>query len=212
MRIQSGNLGAVTVTLIERCNFDKIAYPKQTSEWGRSLIDALNTQFENFQKQFDGVTGNFEKVNANIEKVNANIDEKFRALRKDVIEVRAVAESALTLAGKNQDDITVIHSELNSTRKEIAEIKAELHDNLCEMKYCKFNCDELAAENKMLKQHMNKLDNYSRRKNIVIKGIDEVKNESNLVCEQKSRDFTKTQLKLDGAVVDNMKFDGCHRL
>ena len=68
--------------------------------------------------------------------------------------MRVVAESAITLAGKNQDDITVIRSELNSTKKEIAKIKAELHDNLCEMKYCKFNCDELAAKNKMLKQQV----------------------------------------------------------
>ena len=193
-------------------SFDQIAYPKQTSEWGRCLIDALNTQFENFQRQFDGVAVNFEKVNANIDKVNANIDGQFKALRQDIIEVRAVAESALTLAGKNQDDITDIRSELNNTKKEIAEIKAELRDNMCEMTYCKFNCNELAAENKLLKQHTNKLDNYSRRRNIVIKGIDEVQNESHLVCEQKSRDFMKTQLKLDGAVVDNMKFDGCHRL
>ena len=61
---------------------------------------------------------------ANIDKVNANIDGQFKALRQDIIEVRAVAESTLTLAGKKQDDITDIRSELNNTKKLIAEIKA----------------------------------------------------------------------------------------
>ena len=107
--------------------------------------------------------------------------------------MRAVAESALTLAGRNLNDITDIRSELNNTKKEIAEIKAELRDNMCEMTYCKFNCNELAAENKLLKQHTNKLDNYSRKRNIVIKEIDEVQNESYLVCEQKSRDTAETR-------------------
>ena len=29
----------------------KIDYPKQTSEWGRSLIDVLNTHFNQFQQR-----------------------------------------------------------------------------------------------------------------------------------------------------------------
>ena len=34
---------------------DIIDYPRQTSEWGRNLIDVLNIQFEKIQHQFDCV-------------------------------------------------------------------------------------------------------------------------------------------------------------
>ena len=77
------------------------------------------------------------------------------------------------------------------------------------MNYCKVNCDELKFECKTLKQHSNKMENYSRRKNLVIRGISEEKNESSVICEEKVREFIKNKLKLHNDTVDAMKFAGC---
>ena len=177
---------------------DKIDYPRQTSEWGRNLIDVLNIQFEKIQHQFDC-------VNDHIKEVNSNINEQFKGLRKDLNDVQIVAQSALSLAEQNKDDIAEIRIELNN-------IRTEIKDSKCELKYSKYNCEELKAENKVLKDHINKLDNYSRRKNIIIRGIEESEDESNDTCVRKVREFMRTQLKLDDDTVDSIKFAGCHRL
>ena len=36
-----------------------------------------------------------------------------------------------------------------------------------------FTCEQLSTENRELKSHSNEFDNYSRRSNIVIRGIEE---------------------------------------
>ena len=184
---------------------EKIDYPKQTSEWGRSLIDILNAQLGMIQIQLNG-------VKTDIRDVNGNIDAKFENFEKTVNDAREVAQSALTLAEKNSSDIADISSELKDTRESLAELRSELRVNKEELAYCKFNCDELKTENHSLKMHANKLDNYSRRKNIIIRGVEEEKNESNAQCELKVKSFMKSQLKLSDDVVDNMQFEGCHRL
>ena len=84
-----------------------IDYPRQTSEWGRSLIDVLNTQFRQFQKQFDG-------VNKNINDLKIDIDKN---LEKSIQAVKHVAQSALTLAEQNPNDIIEIRTELKKTLK-----------------------------------------------------------------------------------------------
>ena len=97
----------------------KIEYPKQTSEWGRSLIDVLNTQFNQFQKQFDG-------VNKNISDLKTDIGKQFENLEKSIHAVKHVAQSALSLAEQNQNDITEIRTELRNTKKELTEVLTEL--------------------------------------------------------------------------------------
>ena len=151
-------------------------------------------------------------MNKNISDLKTDIGKQFENLEKSIHAVKHVAQSALSLAEQNQNDITEIRTELRNTKKELTEVLTELKTSKNEMNYCKVNCDELKFECKTLKQHSNKLDNYSRRKNLVIRGIDEEKNESSAQCEQKVRDFMKNKLKLHNDTVDAMKFAGCHRL
>ena len=144
--------------------------------------------------------------------IKIDIGKQFENLEKSMHAVKHVAQSALSLAEQNQNDITEIRTELRNTKSELTEVLIELKKSKNEMNYCKVNCDELKFECKTLKQHSNKLDNYSRRKNLVIRGIGEEKNESSVVCEQKVREFIKNKLKLHNDTVDAMKFAGCHRI
>ena len=75
-----------------------------------------------------------------------------------------------------------------------------------------FTCEQLSSENKELKSHSNEFDNYSRRGNIVIRGIVEPQQESNGDCEQTVRGFFKAQLKLPDDVINAMHIERCHRL
>ena len=64
-------------------------------------------------------------------------------------------------------------------------------------------------ENLKLKQKLTHLENYSRRDNLVIRGIKETKDE---VCEAVVKTFYKDKLKLESGVIDCIKIVRCHRL
>ena len=79
---------------------DKIDYPKQTSEWGRNLIDILNSQFEKFELRFDN-------VNDNIQQLKNNMNEQFEDLKKDINKVQIVAQTALSLSEQNKKKLLI---------------------------------------------------------------------------------------------------------
>ena len=64
-------------------------------------------------------------------------------------------------------------------------------------------------ENFKLKQKLNHLENYSRRDNLVIRGIAETKDE---VCETIVKNFCKDKMKIDSVFFDSIKIVRCHRL
>ena len=64
-------------------------------------------------------------------------------------------------------------------------------------------------ENLKLKQKLTHLENYSRRDNLVIRGIKETKDE---VCEAVVKTFCKDKLKIESEVIDCIKIVRCHRL
>ena len=53
----------------------------------------------------------------------------------------------------------------------------------------KHNNDRLTLENNQVKQQSNNNENYSRHKNVVIRGISEQDNETNVMCEEETRTF-----------------------
>ena len=67
----------------------------------------------------------------------------------------------------------------------------------------------IEEENSKLKQKLNHLENYSRRDNLVIRGIAETKDE---VCETVIKKFCRDKLKLDSEFIDSVRIVRCHRL
>lgn len=161
-----------------------IEYPNQTSQWGRTLIDVLNISLS--------------RIEAKIQSVNDNIDEKFRSFKEDIESIKSTSDTALQLAEQNQKDIA-----------ELKEDSKKIND---EVNYLKFTCDRLVNENKQLKQHTNKLENYSRRNNVVIRGIPESRGESNAECADKVKNILRTKLMIPEDTVRKMVFVRCHRL
>ena len=140
-----------------------------------------------------------------------------------IAEIKTVATSALTLAKENQECTKSIRDEmtnhklsydksLQDIRSEIDTIKQSTEKIRDENKYLRFTCEQLTSKNKLLTQHTNNLENYSRRNNLLIRGLPVVPQETDDMCEQTTRNFLKKQLKLTDASVDNMQFVGCHRL
>ena len=160
---------------------NQIEYPKQTSEWGRQLIDILNIHEIKVQQQ--------------IQSINDHFDKKFETFQSNIDEIKTSVDAVRVIAEKNEQDIADIRKDIRA-----------------EVNYLRFTCEQLTTENKTLKQKTTNLENYSRRNNVVIKGIKEEKSETKEMCEEKARHFFIKELKMEESSVKRMKFIRVHRL
>jgi len=160
-----------------------------------SQLDYPNQTSQWGKSLIDQLNVQFLYVVKLIKSVNDNIDKRFDNFKEEIDSIRATTESTKAIAEQNRIDIATIRSEV-----------------LSEVDFLKFTCEKLSSENQTLKQQTNKLENYSRRSNVIIRGIKEEENESLMSCENKARDFFKQQLQLDGNTVNDLKFVRCHRM
>ena len=179
-----------------------IEYPVKTSEWGKPLIDTLNPIIDRLEQLIEGV--------------NKNVNLQFATFREDVnkrIEnIDSAATTALTLAQQNEVSIQSMGSKIEQMETTCAKLTSDINTITVKNEQLEITCEQLSTENKELKSHSNELDNYSRRSNIVIRGIVEPQQESNAECEQTVRAFFKAQLKLPDDVINAMHIERCHRL
>lgn len=164
---------------------NKLQCPKNTSEWGKVLIEDLGERFNKLGEKIDNI-----KVDIN-DNTNTKIDE----VRSDITAIKTTADSALRLAQQNETNLANLRLEVMS-----------------EINYLKYTCDKLTSENIKLKDNTDKLENYGRRDNIVFMGIPEGNNETKTEVERKTRYFLQNHLKLEQNVVDNIRFVRVHRL
>ena len=182
-----------------------IDYPVKTSEWGKTLIDTLNPIIDRLEKL----------ILTETERVTQNVNLQFKTLREDVNkqvdEISGTASAALTLAQQNEMNIQSMNTKIERLERTCTNLTAENKTIYGKNEQLEFTCDQLNNENKELQLQNNNLENYSRRSNIVIRGIAEPQQETNADCELTVKNFFKVQLKLPDDVVNAMQIERCHR-
>ena len=126
----------------------------------------------------------FNQLCEKIDTINTN----FNTMMMRVENAQKTAETALKVA--------------NESKKMAENLKEE-------MDKIRFDNESIQSENIRLKQRANHLDNYSRKDNLVISGIEESTGEN---CEKKTRAFFINKLKIESDKVDQMRIVRCHRL
>jgi len=155
---------------------------RDASNWGTSLVDTLKQSFTQISKQIAD-----NNVKPQIEQLTLTITEAIQTINS----TNETAHEALRLAQSNASDIVLL-------REEFREMKSL--------------CNDLKAENVELKQRADDSEIYSRKENLVIKGIAEKANETDEQCVSAVKLFFTNHLNIDGRVVESMKFVRCHRL
>ena len=166
-------------------DIEVIEYPNKTSEWGKTLIDNLNDIF----------SGIIQNITGQLEALKLEIVAKVDAVQK-------TATDALTLAQDNQKKIDELTTETNKRFDEV----------IAENKSLKCINDNLEKKIKQNIEQSNNSENYSRRNNIVVRGIVEAENETNEKCEEELRKFLCTKLKMSAETVDALRIERCHRM
>lgn len=139
---------------------------------------------------FENVLGAIKTGNENI---SQKIDEVKCAINLDITRIEEKAQEAHTLAQQNAAAIKTMQSELFTMHRK---------------------CNGLKAQNEKLVKQCDELDSYSRRDNLVFRGIKEDASDEDeeSSCIKALRSCFINTLKISKAVVDKMVFVRVHRL
>ena len=156
--------------------------------WCSKLIDGLKEHFIDIKENFRDIKLSIDELRLSI-KTDMNKIEQ--SLITEVKEAKAEAMQATKLANENSQAIRQLQAEFS-------ELKS--------------TCFNLKRENVVLKEQSNNLEMYSRKNNLIFRGIKEEGNETHAQCEAAIRHFFKNNLKIQEETVGAMPFVRCHRL
>ena len=158
----------------------------------RKLVPALNNIVNRICDKIDSVNEN----------INRNYNELKVQLQADIDEAKADAREAVQIA--QQSKAEAVEAKLYAKECKDAAVIAEQNFDRLEFQY-----EDAQVEIKELKQEVNDLSNYSRKTNLIARGIAEKDNEN---CEHEVTQFFKSKLELSDEYIQSMKIVNCHRL
>lgn len=152
---------------------------------GSKCCAALAEQFSTLFTQLSNQLTTFEKnMSTQIDAIKTDINKKITAANNK-------AAQALDLA-------LALQTKLNSISDEMFELKRK--------------CNGLVDENKRLSEKCVAHESYSRRKNLIIRGIPESADETEEQCSKLVKDFIVNKMSVNKKSADDMIFAQCHRL
>ena len=165
----------------------EVAAPKSnvTKTWCIDLVNSLKAQFEDMRERFTDLKLSFRE----------DIKSSESILLAKIEEVKNEAQDAKKLAQANRVAIEKLQLQYKSDYNDI-----------------RSECNALIIQNSALKEQCNSIETYSRRNNIIIRGVQEPNYETGEQCEQSARLFLTNTLKISQDIVGAMVFVRCHRL
>ena len=184
---------------VAECNQTKL-----TKAWGVSLVNTM-------RESLAAIATSINTMNRSVIKMTTQFDDfetKMTTMSNDVQTASDKAESAHELATDNSNEIKVLFSEVSELREQCTELTA-VRDEVQELRT---ECRKLREENVSLRSQANNIESYSRRDNLIIYGIPEVKPESIAQCKNSVREFFVNHLNFTDQEATGVDFIRCHRL
>ena len=137
------------------------------------------------------ITKDFNSIGMQLCDLGDKFEDLRREVKSDVSEVMEIATSAHTLAVANAAAIESMKRDLFSVQRK---------------------CNGLSAKNKCLTDLQESQDTYSRRENLIIRGVVERADETEEMCVASVRQIMTNKLNIDATIVDSMTIVRCHRI
>ena len=165
-----------------------IALPKKVPEWGTFLVSEM--------------TKCFEKMNEHMNQFERNMNDKLDAfklsLENDIKAVNDVAMEARDIARANAASVEHLQSDVEKLKSEMFSMTRTYNGLLC--------------KNQQLQQSHDKQESYSRRENLLIRGIKEQAEETEKMCEDAVRQLLISEMNINDDKVKKMVLVRCHRI
>ena len=187
---------------------------RDNNNWCNLLIETLKTSFGTLSQQIANNNDDTKKLSQQIVDIDVRnqLEDLKNTLDNSIVAIKNTANDALQLAQSNATSITSMKDELrNEFRVELAVVNSKYTNLEAENVTLKNICADLQAENVQLKEDRDDNDIYSRKSNLVLKGIPESKDEDDNQCEAVVKTFFKNELKLNDQMVRDMQLVACHR-
>ena len=169
----------------------KIDNPKNCPGWCKQLTSQLSKHYQSLHSE---ITESRLTLSSLSDKLDS-IEDK---LMRRVTEVEQRANEAMDMAHANAAMIKTLNTKLIDMNNKFVNLSRK-HDNVC-------------IDNKRLQELHDQQETYSRRENLLLRGIDEQAEESGDMCIAAARRFFINDMKLDEATVNSMTIVRCHRI
>ena len=169
----------------------EIDNPKNCPGWCKQLTSQLSKHYQSLHSE---ITESRLTLSSLSDKLDS-IEDK---LMRRVTEVEQRANEAMDMAHANAAMIKTLNTKLIDMNNKFVNLSRK-HDNVC-------------IDNKRLQGLHDQQETYSRRENLLLRGIDEQAEESGDMCIAAARRFFINDMKLDEATVNSMTIVRCHRI
>ena len=163
----------------------------KTPEWGKALTKQLTEYFGNISKQLSSVDANCLSISKQLADFKTKVEN-------DIQKVDQKATEALDAAIANKAAIAANEVTMRRLERELVTANRK--------------CNVLEFENERLTAQNESQESYSRRDNLIFRGIKEQPDETPDMCISSVRHVLVQDLKLDQEVVNKMIIVRCHRL
>jgi ribA/ribD-fused uncharacterized protein len=144
-----------------------------------------------FNRLISSMEGNFQSLRDDI--------QSLKSMQTQIVEVKDIANEALTLAKENDSGITDLQERVEKLESQLGTASAEALQAKCKL-------ETVTSELASMKQSTSNLENYLRRDNLLFLNVKTSENEN---CEVLVRGILK---KLNLQDADTIKIVRCHRL
>ena len=159
-----------------------------TQGWCKDLISNLKHYFTDVN---DSISDMKSTIINEMAEFKNTILEKMELVKNNAYEALTLAQTSLAASDANTTAITNLTSQFNDLKGE---------------------CRKLSRENAALREQNNSFELYSRKKNLILHGVNDTDHENNTTCISTVKTFFKCNLKIDATLVNGMKVANCHRL
>ena len=165
-----------------------VTLPAEAPAWASLMVNQLANQLA---KCFDGISEQMDNLGDKLEALRAAVKFEITEVKSEITEVKKIACEARDVAEANANAIT-------SLRKHLFNVERK--------------CNGLAAKNKRLLETQEAHESYSRKENLIIRGIAEQEAETDEMCVTAVKKILIDKMDISDACANNIIFVRCHRL
>ena len=168
-----------------------VSAPDGAAKWCTALAKSISDNFNSLSSEF-------RDTKDGIRSVESKFDTFSDRLLAEVKHVSNVANEAMNIATAAKASVDTLQDTVTMLQKDVYKL-AVLNRGL-------------QQENEQLSRRSDNQDSYSRRDNLVIRGIDEHENDTDESCKVLAKKFFIEHLHISDGDVERMTLVRCHRL
>ena len=169
--------------------------PKGAAIWATALSESITKCFNSLSEE---IKEEMKETNSRIQHIDSKFDRLSETILAEVKQANDTAKEAMNIAVAAQASCAAMEAKVSSLEKSVFKLTVQNRG--------------LKEDNSYLHRRSDNQDSYSRRENLVIRGVGEEEADGSDSCKRLAKNFFVTQLHISEADVNAINIVRCHRL